>query len=202
MKVFSFDDPWKHFIIDDVLNSSEFKRIQELSAQWIKPASVKSKMNVLLTDFKWHQETFQHRDEAEEVLFILNRTMNQLTEIFNLHSKYKSYFIEYVNCSTGYHYHIHNDAPTKIFSSVFFVSPKGDGTRLFKQRRTKPAKIVEWKENRMVCFARDENTWHDYCSSNDDRITFNLCHVSFNIPEKSRFTLKVGHNLTPIHETP
>lgn len=179
MKIQEFDVPWKHYIIDDVLDTHDFELVQSVSNGWMK-ADSKNKINLNLKHFSLYKESSPFKEEAEQINKILLTKLIELTKIFNLENEFKQYFIEYVNCGNDYHYRVHRDTEQKVFTHVLYVSKTGNGTRLYTTADGKPVKEIPWKENRIVAFKNADNeAWHDYYSKMDNRITFNLVNVNF-----------------------
>ncbi len=174
-----YDTPWKHYIIDDFLHEEEFKTIQFLTKKWQRPRTQKEKFNLWLVDFKFYKETAPFHDEAMYVYDMLVEAMKNIEEQFDLKNKFKSYHVEYVNCGNDFYYPVHKDAVSKVFTNVFYVSENGDGTRLYKEKTGAVEKIVDWRPNRVVSFEPTDHSWHDYLSTQEDRISFNLCFLNF-----------------------
>lgn len=174
-----YNTPWKHYVTDNFLESQEFEIVQKLSARWQKPKTQNEKFNLYLCDFKFYKETLPFYDEAIEVEKILSSALHRLSETFSLAGTYKGLHIEYVNCGNNFYYPVHKDASSKIFTNVLYVSPEGDGTRIFAEKTGEAVKSVDWKANRLLSFKPSHNTWHDYYSTKENRISFNLCFVSF-----------------------
>ena len=75
-------------------------------------------------------------------------------------------YSEFQIIETGSHYKypIHDDTPNKLLSGVIYIKPKeNSGTIFYETRKGDGKKIVDWKPNRAVFFARKEReTWHSY----------------------------------------
>ena len=177
--------PWPHWVIDDFLPKHEFEYLQMLTKNWPKPKDTIDKLNCRLDWFKFYDETYKFDDEATEVRRILKQSAKRLEKRFDIKNKYKSLHLEYANCGRDYYYRVHVDAQTKFMSNVLYVSPDGDGTRLFSDKNMNDVVYVDWKPNRLVSFFVDDYKYHDYYSTVDDRITFNICFMNSSINSKN-----------------
>lgn len=194
MKIQAFDEPWKHYIIDDVLDKNDFEIVQSISNEWMK-ASAENVVNLNVKHFSLYKESFMFTEDAAKINEILLAKLIELTKIFNVENTFKEYFIEYVNCGKDYYYPVHRDSTEKIFTHVLYISKQGDGTRLYKSAKGKPIKEIPWKENRILAFKPTINTWHDYYSKTDNRITFNLVNINFEQNDK-KIIERLRGNLT------
>jgi len=177
MKVSEHTFPWKHWVIDDFLPEEEFKYIQTVTKKWTGPRSSFEKLNLRLDDFKFYEETFMHYEECMKVKEILTRAAKKLEEHFQVAGQYQSLHLEYVNCGRDFYYRVHKDSKEKLMSHVLYVSEDGDGTRLFSNINKDDETCVDWKPNRVVSFKANNVSYHDYYSTIDNRITFNICFV-------------------------
>ncbi len=199
MHVQNYSYPWQYYVIDDFLEPQHFELIQSLSSRWQKPRTQEEKFNLFLSDFKFYEETFSFKEEAEAVEDILMKAMYELKIEFKLDGTFRDFHIEYVNCGNNFYYPVHKDALVKIFSNVLYVSPEGDGTRLYESKKGEVVKSVDWKPNRLVSFKPADNTWHDYYSSKENRITFNLCFANWKSRHnRSKPHKRVETDLTPL----
>ena len=196
MQIQKYSHPWLHYVIDDFLDVKNFELIQSLSSRWQKPSTQEEKFNLFLSDFKFYEETFSFKEEAEIVEDILMRAMHELKEEFKLQGTFSDFHIEYVNCGSNFYYHVHKDALVKVFSNVLYVSPDGDGTRIYTEKTGDVVKSVDWKPNRLLSFKPADNTWHDYYSSKENRISFNLCFASWKNYRRSKPHKRVEKDLT------
>lgn len=75
----------------------------------------------------------------------------------------------------GYSHPIHDDTPNKLLSCVVYLGPEQNlGTYLYRANDADQLeKIVEWKPNRALLFARrNQETWHSDASlPNAERLT-------------------------------
>jgi hypothetical protein len=180
MNLTFYNDPWKHLVIDDLLDPETFKRVEQyvLKFKDIKThtlekhtMSTKSEMYDLLADM-----AISLKDKYFDELNFGNRVLPKI------------YYpvIEFNVCPPGFKWHkIHTDIQSKLMSNVLYISPDvSSGTELYKkQNDISIAKEVEWKKNRVFCFVSQSNTmypstWHNYKNNtkvNRISVNLNLC---------------------------
>lgn len=177
MEITKYRDPWTFYVIDNFLPQEEFDYIQRVTKHWPDPPSKFEKFNLRLDDFKFYEETYQYYKECLTVKKYIQKGAKNLEQYFDLSGKYKSLHLEYAACGEEFWYRIHKDAKEKIMSHVLYVSEEGDGTRLFSDVQKYDEVQVDWKPNRMISFFNGRDKFHDYYSTYEKRITFNICFI-------------------------
>jgi len=159
------DRPWKHLYIDDFM-PDYMLQYHYNKAQQVDP---QGDVGRLILDY----------DPMHRVADLL--------EHFPNHRPYNKLgkFIHYAATAANLTHAVHTDAPFKILSAVLYLGPTDNyGTRLYDQ--TKFDKEVEWKPNRLVVFAGNDYTWHDY-RSKQVRFTLNYFLVDPDVIENQQY---------------
>lgn len=173
---------WQHLIIDNFLTDEHFdficknlifNNVQDSSEN--RDTFAVSKDNVINIR-KTNGVTNLHSEFILDMYLTYNPRL--LTYLESLApEKMKDYHetnISFVAGSKNYSYEKHTDIRDKLLSVVVYLHPEHNtGTRLYEHPTDQePAKIVEWRPNRALIFARSDQTWHSFESDKiSDRYT-------------------------------
>lgn len=108
----------------------------------------------------------------EEVVDLFNTYNNRFLKILEELAPekvktYKSSGISLILTGKDKRYPAHTDVPSKILSTVIYLSPeKNRGTLIADNKKMKNSQEVEWKQNRAFIFSAGKDTWHGYGSDN------------------------------------
>ena len=177
-------EPWRYFVIEDFLGPPEWNRVREIMSG---PEFVDAPKGGRRSIFIYKEPKEGEHIVQPELLRILEKRFQwfidelgnpQLLREFDhtgpVDVGYKI-IVEYNVCGEGFEYPIHTDAPEKLYSLVYYISPEeGDGTRINKPNGTEPEAVVEWKPNSALAFSRTPDTLHSYGSSVQNRRTLNI----------------------------
>ena len=171
-------NPWPHFVLDDYLPDAEFQALTDLCINaFDNEYQSDYDGNVLRRHLDYDPLSF---NPWRYIKYFNNRKYTHLKKFVNI-----------VKTEPNFIHSTHVEAPFKILSSVLYVSPEeNNGTRLFSSgpERDNLVAEVEWKPNRMLIFAGQDNvTWHDYTSSDTPRYTFNHFMVDPSIIENELY---------------
>jgi hypothetical protein len=178
MKIKRYDEPWVHYIIDNVLPAALFKKLVD---------------NVLEVPFKeskigityWHLDQQPLLEGIRKVYFnkifpvLVEDKVNGYKSLEEITSKAEQ--IHYSRHNPGFNQCIHLDRESKFISAVIYLQPVKDptkelGTLLQKNNNYDECHQLKWKPNRGICFRRSEKSWHSYRnpSTTDYRYTLNV----------------------------
>ena len=160
-------DPWRHIVIDNFLPDDEFEILSSKCSRVWSGSPERISYDYDEQVMRWHlnYDPIQHCDMRQYLKYFDHREYSKLRT-----------FVNFVKTTPNFVHNIHVEAPFKILSSLLYLSPTdNNGTRLFTNKEREGEVLeVEWKPNRMLIFAgQDEITWHDYTSSDAARYTFN-----------------------------
>ena len=181
-------------IIDNFLDENHFKKLNDLFFKEIDKNQVKIYHNEIKND-----KIIVNNGISEELLIELNhkyhkKALNILEKLCpEKLSLYEYSDFTLINPGSHYKFPVHDDTPNKLLSGVIYLNPKkNNGTFFYENKKTKPNKIIEWKQNRAVFFSREEKkTWHSYegdMNSNRLALVYNL--MTKNIKEVCKIEKK------------
>jgi hypothetical protein len=187
------DDPWRHQIISNFFNESDFKKI-EIAASKL---SERYKGTVITSG---DCLSFAHvydiiGSEVFDIIFESNRTiLDNMKDIIKQYPNHRQ-FNNYISIPT---FHIlppnvapqkvHDEAYDKTASFVVYLYPTNSvGTAMFRtQDRDSFVKEIEWSPNTGMLFCGEQNvTWHDFYSKDMPRVTLNYFLRQLNDQELS-----------------
>jgi len=171
MKIVKFDDPWCHFEIFDWLNNKDFNSTYDYTNQLIK-------LNIKKIE-EYDRYIYKFDSKSTFSKLFLEKFIHIIKIIYPDELKYKFEFdISLSICDNSFNLHdIHTDIVNKIFTGIFYVSEKGNGTELYNENnKTSLKKTVEWNQNKLFLFKRTDNTWHNFNALGLDtpRVVYNL----------------------------
>ena len=124
-------------------------------------------------------------------------------EKLNLYDYSEFHIIE---IGKNFKFPIHDDTPNKLLSGVVYLKPfQNIGTNFYSSKFGKDHKVIDWKINRAVFFARKERkTWHSFeGDGQSDRIALvynlvtNQIKRVFEIENKNFFTGLLRYKINP-----
>jgi hypothetical protein len=165
MIVEEFEYPWKHLVIDNLLDNETFDYIENYVVTKYDLNNIKkSHLEIHSSDSNIHKKLSPIIFELQQKYFhTLNYAGKKLPpDIYS--------YIELAICSPGFRYgRIHPDDSRKLMTTVLYVTPEtGDGTELYLNNNVNSLVTkLEWKKNRALCFVGQQNpahqrTWHNY----------------------------------------
>jgi hypothetical protein len=180
MIVEEFAHPWKHLIIDNLLDEDTFKYIENYIV-------TKFDLNNIKRSYLEAHSVNSNSDIYQKLSPIILELKEKYFDTLNYAGKKlpdKIYpYIEIAICAAGFKYpYIHPDDISKLMTNVLYVTPgEGDGTDLYSRNNENSlVKSIEWKKNRALTFIgqNDDNyqkTWHCYGNTrNYGRATINM----------------------------
>lgn len=169
-------DPWEHHVEDNFLSQDEFNIVREYSSKCFYRFKTENRFHMVMSDLRFYKETRKDHELGVVVDRIFEQYRGWFEELYERNLS-KFYMLkEFVIIDGNFHYPPHTDAPSKVISSILYVSDEGEGTRLSKNKKMEEPHQIEWKPNRLLSFARTKNTWHDYFCAGK-RISFNLLFI-------------------------
>ena len=180
MDISYYDYPWKHIIVDNLLDQESFTGL----INYIES----------VYDFTKATKGYKELHNKDSNSYISNLLCPKILELKDLLFDKLNYankilpleyypVIELVICPPNYKYgRIHQDTDYKLMTTVLYVYPEiSDGTEIYsREDRDSYFGSVEWKQNRALCFVGQSNpeyqqSWHDYQNSKSyPRVTMNL----------------------------
>jgi hypothetical protein len=124
-------------------------------------------------------------------------------EKLNLYDYSEFHIIE---IGKNFKFPIHDDTPNKLLSGVVYLKPfQNIGTNFYSSKFGKDHKVIDWKINRAVFFARKERkTWHSFegdGKSNRVALVYNLMTSrikdAYKVEEKNYIFGKLRYKLNP-----
>ena len=172
------NDPWPHQIIEDHIEESEFKKLQD-DCQKLLTIKTDELYYVLPRDFEKHGI-----DWYDQIYKISRKLLDNVKELVGVYPKHRWWDEHVIHSYIGvtpprpYEFKIHYETGAKIWSSVTYITPNENaGTKLYTEN-SKDAfvKEVDWKPNSTFNFCgQDNKTWHSYNSTAEsNRITLNF----------------------------
>jgi len=171
MKAIKFNDPWCHYEIFNFLIKKDFNLIYDYTNRLIELNSKK------IENFDRYIYTFEPKSKYN------NFFQQKFVEIIKIlyPEELKCEFIFDVSlsiCNNSFNRHkIHTDIHKKLFTGIFYVSEKGNGTELYSENnKTSLKKTIEWNQNKLFLFKRTDNSWHNFNALGLDtpRVVYNL----------------------------
>ena len=145
-------EPWKHYVVDDILNYS-FNNREEF-------------MNDESLYFQLLGEINHYKHSILEKYKPIRLEKNQELEIPDAEIMTKGR-IQFLHTEPNVEKEVHGDRPDKIWTCVVYCFPENnDGTVLNYNDRS-VAKKIEWKQNRALIFCPGVRYWNDkqnYCN--------------------------------------
>jgi hypothetical protein len=165
MNIVESNSPWKHWIIDDFLNSKEVKLLQKFSKKHIKQHNTKR-----------HYNAIDLPSPQKEILENAVAKMPRVIRGFDYTSprKGKTYPLGHLAINpAGYSFKPHCDDETKVWTFVTYIGPvESIGTYVMSNSDEEGKIEIPWKPGRCLVFAGNNGeTWHSYESGNNWRAT-------------------------------
>lgn len=194
-------------VVDNFLNSKDFKRVSNLSLKKISKEDLKVYHNSIVGKKIINSDCIKPKYLSELNKNYHNKAIKILKKLCK--EKVKLYdYSEFHIIVTGAHrkFPIHDDTPNKLLSGVIYLKPdKNSGTNFFRTKRGKYKKTIPWKLNRAVFFSRKEReTWHSYHAdgkSNRIVLVYNLMTRNikevFRVEKKNYFLGNLRYRLNP-----
>lgn len=158
--------PWKHWIIDDFLETDQVLQLQNFAKQHIELHNTKMHFNVDYLE-----------EPCKEILQLAINKMPKFIGKVNHKSprQYdKIYALGHLAVNpAGYSFKPHCDDPTKIWTFVTYIGPETSiGTYVMSNMEEENKVEIEWKPGRCLVFAGNNGeTWHSYESGDNWRAT-------------------------------
>jgi len=145
-----------YYVIDNFLTNDHYTELCNISV----PVTNNDQWNAN-TDF----------DLSHIADYYLPQLMGYLQELAPEKVKfYKKYVCAIITTGANYRFHIHNDIPQKLLSTVVYLQPDNStGTFLYDDAEGTNCREISWRPNRALIFSRNDNTWHSY--RGDDKKT-------------------------------
>jgi len=194
-------------VVDNFLNSKDFKRISNLSLKKISKKNLKVYNNSIVGKKIINSECINPKNLYElnknyhnKAIKILKKLCKEKVKLYD----YSEFHIIITGASCKFP--IHDDTPNKLLSGVIYLKPnKNSGTNFFSTKSGKSKKIIPWKLNRAVFFSRKEReTWHSYHAdgkSNRIVLVYNLMTRNikevFKVEKKNYFLGNLRYKLNP-----
>lgn len=163
MNITEYNDPWQHWIIDDVFSEGNFKALQDHKVNNADYSHANGFRDII------KGRTFLSNEYCEE-----NPALKPVAEFLNNHA----YFEEKFNCDLSntycrpemihdrypFFHAIHTDTPEKKLSLIINIDKEDDknlATDIYVDKETHFAK-TEWKDNRGLLFIPSDEKWHGF----------------------------------------
>lgn len=152
-------------VIDNFLFEEDFNYLKNIKLDKIEDDQIKiysnkiDKMgNILNTCLNYEIIKRLQKNYHLKLIEILEKLFPKKKDLYD----YSEFFI--VKTGKNYKFPIHDNIPEKLLSGVVYLSPKiNTGTIFYENKKGDGKKIIEWKQNRAIFFARKEQeTWHSY----------------------------------------
>jgi len=166
MKIYKQTFPWRHWIIDDFINSKDVNILSHFCKKCIKNKNVKQSYNP------------EYLEEPYKT--IVQKTIDKMPYTTNLfdsepaRNSEKIYPLGHLAINTaGYSFPPHCDDKTKIWTFVTYVGPlESIGTFVMSNNQQRNKIQIPWQPGRcLVLCGNDNETWHSYESGNNWRAT-------------------------------
>lgn len=152
-------------ILDNFLTKKDFAYLKNIKLNKIKDDEVRVYSNKIdklgqISNSCIGPDLIKRLQENyhSKAIAILSKLCPKKLELYD----YSEFFI--VKTGKNYKFPIHDDIPQKLLSGVVYLSPKSNvGTIFYENKKGDGKKIIQWKQNRAIFFARKEGeTWHSY----------------------------------------
>lgn len=197
-------EPWKHKIIDNFFEITDFEKIS-LAANKLH----KKYEGQLITADTCLSLAEAYDDIGEDVFNIILDTNKEILE--NIENIVKPFsarmYTEYVSLpsfhilppNSGWQL-VHDEALDKTISIVVYLWPDNSvGTAMYKNSsRESLVKEITWKTNTAMLFCGESNvTWHDFGSRENPRVTLNFFIRTFKSQheDENNFVWTFGNGL-------
>ncbi len=194
-------------VVDNFLNSKDFKRVSSLSLKKISKEDLKVYHNSIVGKKIINSECINpkyllelNKNYHNKAIKILKKLCKEKVKLYD----YSEFHIIVTGASRKFP--IHDDTPNKLLSGVIYLKPnKNSGTNFFSTKSGKSKKTIPWKLNRAVFFSRKEReTWHSYHAngkSNRIVLVYNLMTRNikevFKAEKKNYFLGNLRYKLNP-----
>ena len=177
MIVTEYSSPWKHLIIDDLLDEDKLKQVQD----YVQNKYDLTTINTAIQENHISTSAPLQKLLGPAIFDIRDRFFNQLNYAGKKLPDQQYPFVQLAICPPGFKYkRVHPDHPVKLMTTVLYLMPnQGSGTELYVDEN-KFHHEVAWKPNRALCFVAQSNsqhqqTWHNYRNSHHvARVSINL----------------------------
>lgn len=168
-----------YIVQDDFLDKQDLEYVNSIADRMIKDLSLDNDLISEKIEESWQSHNIIKPNQEPHIT---------APGIELLYEKYKHKFEEFLaqlnptDSTDTYHsiniivtepnneYSAHVDSNSKMLSCVVYASEKNIGTRLYSTQDKQDPYEVEWKQNRIFVFSRNENSWHDWASSDQYRV--------------------------------
>jgi asparagine N-glycosylation enzyme membrane subunit Stt3 len=173
------NEPWIHYVIDELFDADKF---QQISKYVTSKYNLETLTKAVLEIHTQSANTWLYQTVAPVIIDLKEKFFDELN--FG-HKQLPEVYYPYVElsvCPPGFRYHsIHPDTDYKLMSTVLYVSPRGDGTELYKtMNKNSLHSVLTWKQNRALTFVGQtkpelQQTWHNYGNSQSQaRVAINM----------------------------
>jgi hypothetical protein len=177
MHVTEYSTPWKHLILDDLLDTDILGQVQDY---------VQNKYDLTTINRAVQENHISATAPLQQLLGpvvfdIKDRFFDQLNYANKKLPNRQYAFVQLAICPPGFKYKlVHTDHPVKLMTTVLYLMPEqGTGTELYSAEK-KFHHEISWKPNRALCFVgqhkiEHQQTWHTYQNKcNISRVSVNL----------------------------
>ena len=167
-------------VIDNFLFENDLQEISSLKLNRAKDYEIKVYHNSIYKDDLTKSSCLKVETIKRLQSLYHNKAIKILKELYPEKVRlYKYSEFHIIETGSNYKFPIHDDTPNKLLSGVVYISPEDNkGTMFYSDKKGNDEKIIEWKKNRAVFFARKEReTWHSYegdKKSNRTALVYNL----------------------------
>lgn len=197
-----FDYPWRHAVIDDYFPDAIFQELllnQETFVDYYRETHMMNS-HLAIAQYEDGSRLWRNHPDPEAAEKYFENTYPELNALYGVLEEFfrkrHNLLIEdlYHHFQKGrpegfafavqiqapnYRYPIHNDSEWKKLSTTVFLGDDNVGTYLYEtadQDYDKPSKVIEWKPNRALVFSRDENTFHSFNTTSEEKFRYTLVH--------------------------
>lgn len=172
-----YSTPWKHLIIDDLLDEDKLKQVQD----YVQNKYDLTTINTAIQE-NHISTTAPLKQLLGSIVFdIRDRFFDQLNYANKKLPGRQYPFVQLAISPPGFKYkQVHPDHPVKLMTTVLYLMPdQCTGTELYATEKQFHHEIP-WKPNRALCFVGQykheyQMTWHTYQNTCDvARVTINL----------------------------
>ena len=157
--------PWKHEIIDNFLDQSDFDFLSNVNLNTPSLTGVEFSKNKV-----WKNKSESAGLPEKFLRSFYNRYFHRCVNILRQHAPERAGSVQFMELNvvdTGKHFEfpVHWDSKTKLLSCVVYLQPEHNiGTIMYETKHGDEVSRCDWKQNRCFIFARNSNTWHSYKS--------------------------------------